>query len=257
MIMSKIIMEIIMAILGPDQLPVVMRIQSDPMKFEILSMLGHPHVNVELSETQLEQSIRVTGDFIAEYFPLEQRFAYFYTQPLITTYDLPPDAYWVQEVTWHPEVTRIGDIFGAESFLFNVGNVTGIQNILTDYHLLQAYRKFSARILGTEGRWEVLGDNRVRLYPNPRGSFPVAVKYIPRVTQWRSPQAREVCKRMMLAEAKIILGNIRSKFNGLPSPDGGSITLNGDALRTEGQEEKKQALEDAVLLGEPLGPFLF
>ena len=135
---------------------------------------------------------------------------------------------------------------------FNIGNVTGVTNLLTDYFMLQSYRKFAARILATEGQWEVLGDNKVRLFPTPRGTYPVVVQYIPTVNHWHSPEAREVTKRMMVAEAKIMLGNARSKFNGIPGPDGGQIGLNGDSLRTEGQEEKKQAQEDAILLGEPL-----
>ena len=142
--------------------------------------------------------------------------------------------------------TNVGNIVG------NVGNVTGIQNILLDYHLLQAYRKFSQRILGTEGQWECNGDNKIRLFPTPRGAFPVVVEYIPMVTRWRSPEAREVTKRMLVAEAKIMLGNARSKFGGIPTPDGGALQMNGNSLRTEGQEEKKQALEDAMNLGEPL-----
>lgn len=241
-----------MAIMGPPQLPVVLRVPSDPVKFEVMSTLGHPVVMVELMEPQLEQAIRVTGDFIAQYFPLEHQFAYFYTKPLIAEYDMPPDAYWVQDVQWDPATTRIGDIFGAESFLFNVGNITGVQNLLTDYHLLQAYRKFSQRVLATEGQWEINGKQKIQLYPTPRGAFPVVVKYIPTVSRFKTPESREVTKRMLVAEAKIILGNSRSKFGGIPTPDGGTMNLNGDALRTEGQEEKKQALEDAILLGQPL-----
>lgn len=139
----------------------------------------------------------------------------------------------------------------------NVGNVTGIQNILLDYHLLQAYRKFSKKVLGTDGQWEVKGNNKIRLFPTPRGSYPVVVEYFPVVRQFRTPSAREILKRAMVAEAKIILGNIRSKFGGIPSPDGGSVNFNGDALRTEGQQEKAQAVQDAILLGEPLGPILW
>ena len=139
----------------------------------------------------------------------------------------------------------------------NVGNVTGIQNILLDYHLLQGYRKFSQRILGTEGQWEVKGDNRIRLYPTPRGSFPVVVEYFPTVQSFRTPHAREILKRALVAEAKIMLGNARSKFGNIPSPEGGSLNLNGDALRTEGQVEKAQAIQDAILFGEPLGVHLW
>lgn len=115
-----------MAIIGPEQLPAIMRLPSDPIKFEVLSQLGHPVVMVELTEPQLEQAIRVTGDFIAQYFPLEERVAFFNTQPLVSVYDIPPDAYWIRDVKWDPATTRIGDIFGAESFLFCFPKATKI-----------------------------------------------------------------------------------------------------------------------------------
>jgi hypothetical protein len=56
----------------------------------------------------------VTGDFIAGYFPREQRLAVFYTQPLVPTYPMPEDAYWIQQVAWDPVTSRIDDVFGAE-----------------------------------------------------------------------------------------------------------------------------------------------
>lgn len=152
-------------------------------------------------------------------------------------------------IIFNNEVDELLSGFGLAA---NIGNVTGIQNILLDYHLLQAYRKFSQRVLGTEGQWEVKGNNKITLFPLPRGTFPVVVEYFPVVRSWRTPWARELVKRAMVAEAKIMLGNARSKFNGIPSPDGGTMTFNGDALRTEGQEEKKQCVQDAILHGEPL-----
>jgi len=110
-----------MAILGPEQLPVVLKIDSNPLKFHALSQLGHPVVLVELIESQLEQVLRSTGNFIAHYFPLEERFAFFMTQPLQSEYPLPEDAYWIRSISWDPSTTRIDDIFGAESFLFSHG----------------------------------------------------------------------------------------------------------------------------------------
>lgn len=103
-----------MAIIGPEQLPAICHYASDPVKFEVLSTLGHPTVLVELTEPQLEQAIRVTGDFIAQYFPFVEKYAYFQAQPLVSTYDIPADAYWIKDVKWDPATTRIGDIFGAE-----------------------------------------------------------------------------------------------------------------------------------------------
>jgi hypothetical protein len=115
-----------MAIIGPELLPAVLKLQSDPLKFEVISQLGHPVVLVEIDEAQLEQAIRTTGDFIAQFFPLEEKVAYFQTQPLVSSYDIPADAYWIRDVKWDPATTRIGDIFGAESFLFCFPKATKI-----------------------------------------------------------------------------------------------------------------------------------
>lgn len=150
----------------------------------------------------------------------------------------------------------------------NIGNISGIQNILTDYHLLQAYRKFSQKILGTEGHWEVINegdstvegdalsakDQKIRLYPTPKGAFPVVVLYIPVVTHFRSPQARALVYDMMLAEAKIAVGSARRKINGLPTPDGGTINYDGGDLISEGEKIKEDIFNKAIQLGEPIGP---
>lgn len=160
---------------------------------------------------------------------------------------------------------RFKDRFGVnENLCANVGNVTGIQNLLTDYHLLQAYRKFSQKILGTEGHWEVIGevdgeskDQLIRLYPTPKGVFPVVVVYYPTVYHFRSPQAKKLAMDMMLAESKCMLGYARRKLTGMPTPDGGSINYDGDSLVTEGNEAKEKIIEQAISLGEPLPFFLF
>lgn len=109
-----------MAILAPADLPSILKLRSEPMKKYVLTQLGYPVVEVELTEDQWETIWKVSGDFIASYFPREQKLGLFWTTPLQSTYPLPSDAYWVQEVNWDPATTRIGDVFGAESFLFCV-----------------------------------------------------------------------------------------------------------------------------------------
>lgn len=109
-----------MAIIGPADLPVVLKLHSNPMKSYVLAQLGHPAVAVEISEDQFEIALRTTCDFISGYFPREQKLAVFYTEPLKPTYSMPDDAYWIQEVQWDPVSTRIDDVFGAESFLFSM-----------------------------------------------------------------------------------------------------------------------------------------
>lgn len=253
-----------MAIIAPADMPIVLKLRSDPIKKYVLTRLGHPVVQVELVEDQWETILRTAGDWIAGYFPKEQRLAVFNTSPLQSTYPMPEGAYWIQEVAWDPVTTRIDDIFGAESFLFNVGNISGIQNILTDYHLLQAYRKFSMKVLGTEGHFEVINEGgegptqqKIRLYPTPKGVFPVVVLYQPVVTHFRSPQARKVCMDMILAEAKCVLGAIRRKVANMPSPTGGNLQLDGEALAAEGAKELEEITQKAIDLGEPMGIHLW
>lgn len=110
-----------MAIIGPADLPHVLKVESDPLKHRVLTAMGWPVVNVELDESQLEAIMRYAADWAATYLPIQSNFAYFYTQPLQGEYDLPDDAYWVESVDWDgipgPR-NAFFDVFGAEMFLF-------------------------------------------------------------------------------------------------------------------------------------------
>jgi len=148
------------------------------------------------------------------------------------------------------------DHFG--EFALNIGNITGIQQLLTDYHMLLSYRKFAQRVLGIEGEWEYKVDtNTIRLFPLPKGSFPVIIQYIPIVDNINSPQAQELLNRAIVAYTKIIVGHSRRKYGGLPSPDGGSINMDGAELVTSGEEAiKTELIEFAKKNGEPLNIYL-
>lgn len=248
-----------MAIIGPADLPSVLKLNSDPIKKYVLTKMGHPVVEVEISEDQFETVLRTAGDFISGYFPREQKLAVFYTNPLQPLYPLPSDAYWVQEVAWDPVTTSLVDIFSAESYLYNIGNITGLQSMLLDYHLLKAYRKFSQRVLGTEGHWDVMNEGgegpsnqKIRLYPTPKGVFPVTVLYYPVVTHFRSPQAKKICMDMILAEAKMCVGMARRKIANMPSPTGGTMATDGEALVQEAVKELEEITKKAIDMGEPL-----
>ena len=54
---------------------------------------------------------------------------------------------------------------------------------------------------------------------------------------------RQWIRKFTSALAKELLGIIRSKYSGLPIPDA-EVTLDGDALKAEGREEKTQLLEE-------------
>lgn len=256
------------SISGPGGVgPSILKTNSGPLKQYILHKLGSPNINVELTDGQLEDIIRVAGDWIAMYFPREQRIATFYTKPLQSTYPMPSDAYWIESVEWDPFVGNFNDIFGVSQYILNSGNFFNPGSMVLDYHMMQHYRRHTAKILGAEGRWEVMGEvdaqvngdqlsaefQKIRLIPTPKASFPVVVVYMPVVNSFRSPQARKIAYDYMEAEARIALGMARRKIQGVPTPDGGSLTLDGEALVREGEELKEKIMSQALMLGEPLG----
>ena len=54
---------------------------------------------------------------------------------------------------------------------------------------------------------------------------------------------RQWIRKFTLALSKELLGIIRSKYASMPLPNG-EVALDGDALKTEGREEKTQLLEE-------------
>ena len=244
-----------MAILTKHDLPLILKVDSNEIKKYVWSMLGYPVVQVEITEDQFETVLRTAGDFIAHYFHHEMKVSYFYTKSNISEYNFPQDAYWIKEVWWDAATSNVNDIFSADSYLFNVGNIVSPQTILTDYVMLQQYRRFSRKILGTEGHWEILGD-KIKLLPVPKGTYPVVIVYIPSISSFNTPHARRLTMDMAVAECKIILGNIRGKYGSMPGPDG-AVTMDGDAIRTQGLEEKKNIIDEAIKLSEPLVVYKF
>lgn len=256
------------SISGPGGLgPSILKTNTEPLKRYVLGKLGHPNIKVELTDGQLEDIIRVSGDFIAMYFPREQKVATFYTIPLQATYPMPDNAWWIEEVSWDPFVGNFNDIFGVGQYLLNSGGFFGPNTMILDYHMVQAYRKHSAKILGVEGRWEVIGEvdapitddalsasyQKIRLIPTPKAAFPVVVIYLPCINHFRSPQARKLTYDYVEAEARIALGMARRKIQGVPTPDGGTLTYDGESLVAEGTELKEKTLQEAIFQGEPLG----
>lgn len=112
-----------MAIISRQGYPVFTRLgreETKRLKLYAMTYLGHPNVMVEINDQQFELILRQSLGFWARYFPKEERYAYFYTQPGKTEYSLPNEAAWIRNVVWDPGISRIDDIFSAEAYLFSV-----------------------------------------------------------------------------------------------------------------------------------------
>jgi hypothetical protein len=50
----------------------------------------------------------------------------------------------------------------------------------------------------------------------------------------------------------IMVGMVRRKIQGISTPDGGTLSLDGESLVKEGMDMRKQILEDILKYDEPL-----
>ena len=67
--------------------------------------------------------------------------------------------------------------------------------------------------------------------------------YRPDITLFKDIYAKPWIRDYTLAVAKLMLGEARGKFNTIAGPQGGT-TLNGDALKQEGQAEIDRLEQD-------------
>lgn len=251
--------------------PSILKVPSCAIKKYILHKLGYPQVSIELSDDQLNDIIRVAGDFISSYFRNEEKLAFFYTKPLIPTYPLPQDAWMVSEVMWDPFSPLLDTTFNLDYQLLNSGIFGQFNTQILDIHLMRSYQKIASKILSRTGRWEVIGevegnksddtleaaDQKIRLYPTPKGAFPVMVKYCPTINSFRRPESRMICYNFLVAEAKISLGHARRKVASFPGPDGAAINLDGDAMLKEGIEDRNKIMEEILHYTSPIPPMIF
>ena len=116
-----------------------------------------------------------------------------------------------------------------------------LSDILSDYYMTISTAEDINIVLGTQVKWEIM-NGRIFITPPPN-SMNVGIRYRGAL----SPQevvANYWVRRMVLAEAKVVLGNIRDTFkSGIP---GGTemIMLRGAELIAEGKEERAELIED-------------
>jgi len=82
-----------------------------------------------------------------------------------------------------------------------------------------------------------------RLYTDGKVSDPSNIPYKFITYQEINAAGRNWIRKMTLALAKELLGIIRSKYASMPLPNG-EVSLDGEALKAEGREEKANALEE-------------
>ena len=211
----------------------------------ILARLGHPVVRVELTPYQIKTCIDEAVSTMYNHAPLfSTQMAAFQTTTGVSDYKVPSYIldnleYVVYKKTLLSIQAQAGTLefdffikYFQDNFLFqNFG--------VGDFYLLQQNLEMTRKILSQDGSFTVMDNQYLHIEPRPVTNLQtVIVIYRALNSDTLHPAYRNWIQLYALACSKSTLGQIRGKYDVVPSPGGGA-KLNGDALSKEGAEEKK------------------
>ena len=221
----------------------------ETLKDYILARLGHPVVRVELTPYQLKTCIDEAVGTMYNHAPLfSTQFVTFETTVGVSTYEIPPYILNnLEYVVYKKTLLSIQQSAGTLEFDFFIKYFQDnylFQNFgVGDFYLLQQNLEMTRKILGQEGAFTVLDNNFLHITPKPVTSLQtVIIIYRGLNSNTLHPAYRNWIQQYALACAKGTLGQIRGKYQTVPSP-GGGVRLNGDLLIKESQEEKDKLIE--------------
>jgi len=112
--------------------------------------------------------------------------------------------------------------------------------------------EMTRKILGQDGTWDVINNQYLQLLPPPSTTpEQVIIQYKYLNTETMPPVFINWIQKYALACAKMLLGEIRSKYAVIPGPAGGA-QMNGQALIQEGMQEKELLQQELIMeLEEP------
>ena len=231
----------------------------EQLKDWVLTKLGYPLVTIELTDEQINSCI---ADAIATY----SKYAYVPNKYLTVNlkYYMPKvgidlrqfNIMSVDDVAFERDTVcgMNNDMFfgpyaffgqGPGSPMFGLGNGNWVGSWVS-YHNLHEFFDLTKRMLGSQPDWQYDKSTKIlKLFPEPRHSHRdhymlLTCKCEPQMEDY---YGNEFVRRLVLAEAKILLGTIRKKFSSIQLIGGGQIdTTIGD----EGREEKQQIMDEII-----------
>ena len=233
----------------------------DKLINEIKLRLGDGMVDVELDPEHYNlaidraiQTLRSRSDAA-----VEESYAFLGTQVDTQEYTLP------QEVLNIRRIYRRGvgggnigtgtnfdpfDVAFQNTYLINEGVVGGLAN----YDAFTQYKETLNRIFGGEYDFTFNSNTKVlkilRKISIAEDIMMQVSNLVPEQSLLQNEYTRPWMADWALAEAKMMLGEARSKYaSGLPGP-GGTVQLNGDALKQEAASDKERLLQSIINMEE-------
>lgn len=230
----------------------------EEVKAYVKRRLGDGVVGVELTDAQMDDILRATKRWfvarcaiktvsnltvstdVSEYVldnQIVDVYEVYFPKSNLTSFDKSDDFSYVNGF-------YLGSMFGGQSqegYRFN-------QLPYSDLVQRLQYLETAQRIWGADAQWEYDSRTRtLRIMPSPPVSGTAVIIGNSANVQTTSldPEDEDLFLRWATAEAKEVLGQIRSKYDSVPTA-GGDRSLNGDTLFTQAEMEK-EALSNEVM----------
>ena len=224
------------------------------IKDYVLGMLGFPIVRVELTEFQIKQCVQEAVSKLNYHAPLwSLQYASFDASAGQNIYEIPLYMlHNLENVIYRKTLLTIAAQAGTLEFDFFIkyfqDNFLFGDMQVGEFYLLQQTLEMYRKILSQAGGFNIVGGKYLQIYPSPAITPErVILEYRAFDSNTIQPAYLNWAQRYALAVAKGVLGQIRGKFNSVPSPAGGAA-LNGQQLLSESQQEKQALIDE--LLGE-------
>lgn len=135
---------------------------------------------------------------------------------------------------------------GVGSPAFGLGSQSYV-GTWTTYHNIHEWFDVTKRMMGSNPDWQYDKSTKIlKIMPEPTCD-PRRDNFILLTCNQEPPiedyYGNEYVRRLVLAEAKILLGTIRKKFSSVQLIGGGTIDT---SIGDEGKEEKQAAMEDLI-----------
>ena len=234
----------------------------DPLKKQLIEyvqlQLGSEIVDIELDPSHYEAAYQRTLGVYRQRAQnaYEESYSFMQLQDHVNEYTLPQEVVTVRQIFRRTIGLSTGggtyafDPFGAATLNVYLLNYN-YQGGLATYDFYQQYVEQAARMFGgyINYTWNPV-TKKLQLIRNPHGTGEVVLLWTynlkPEITLLADFQISQWFRDHMTGAAKYIIGEAREKFATIAGPQGGS-TLNGAAMKAEGQAMMDRCIEDLRL----------
>jgi len=234
----------------------------DPLKKQLIEyvqlQLGDQIVDIELDPAHYEAAYqRTLGTYRQRaQNAYEESYSFLELEDNVNEYYLPQETISVRQIFRRTiGITGVGgysfDPFGQATLNVYLLNFNQASGGMATYDFYQQYVELAARMFGgyINYTWNPV-TKRLQLIRDPRGTGEVVLLWTynlrPEIVLLSDFQISQWFRDYMTGAAKYIIGEAREKFTQIAGPQGGG-SLNGAAMKSEGQAQMDRCIEDLKL----------